>query len=158
MTTTTTQSTVSLPSAKVSLALVYAGCVLTPVAVFAANILFTDEDPYRAEGPVDSIISIAVVSTVALAVGLGLIAALGRTPQRSRIAALVLGALSVVTVVFFWSGAPGILGVCAAWAAGLTGGRQPLGGAARVAGLVGAFVAALNLVLSLGGLVIGMIA
>jgi hypothetical protein len=66
----------------------------------------------------------------------------------------VLGALSVLTVIVFWSGAPGVLGAGAAWLAGLTRGGRPLGGAARVAGLVGAFIALLNVVLSVGGVLI----
>ena len=63
--------------------------------------------------------------------------------------------MSVLTIIFFWSGAPGILGACAAWCAGLTRGGRPLGGAARVAGIVGAFVALLNVVLTIGGVLLG---
>ncbi len=66
----------------------------------------------------------------------------------------MLGALSVLTVIVFWSGAPGLLGAGAAWLAGLTRGGQPLGGAARAAGLVGVFIALLNVVLSVGGVLL----
>ena len=37
---------------------------------------------------------------------------------------------------------------------GLTRGGRPLGGAARVAGIVGVFVAVLNILLSVGGILI----
>ena len=67
---------------------------------------------------------------------------------------VVLGSLAVLTVIVFWSGAPGIFGACAAWLAGLTKGGRPLGGAARVAGIVGVFVAVLNILLSVGGILI----
>ena len=63
--------------------------------------------------------------------------------------------LSVVTLVFFWSGAPGIFGACAAWLAGLTRGGQRLSGASRLAGIVGAFIVLLNVVLSIGGNIAG---
>jgi hypothetical protein len=63
-------------------------------------------------------------------------------------------ALAVLSVVFFWAGAPGILGACAAWCAGLTRDRRPLDGAARVAGILGAFLALLNVVLSVGGVLL----
>jgi hypothetical protein len=66
----------------------------------------------------------------------------------------VLLALSVVTIIFFWSGAPGILGACAAACAGLTRGGRPLTGAARTAGIIGAFIALLNVVLSVGGVLL----
>ena len=77
-----------------------------------------------------------------------------RTPERARIGAVVFAALSVVTIIVFWSGAPGLFGASAAWLAGLTRGGRPLGGAARVAGIVGAFVAVLNILLSVGGIVL----
>jgi hypothetical protein len=124
--------------------------VLLPLLIFGGVILFGDEDPHAPEGPIASIESIAVVGTAALIVGLAIALATAR-PQRARVGAIVLGVLSVVTLVFFWSGAPGVLGACAAWRAGLTRDGAPLGGAARMAGLVGAFVVVLNIVLTLGG-------
>jgi len=98
-------------------------------------------------------LAIGIIGTVALALGVALAASLSRTEQRAAVGAVVLAVLSVVTLVFFWSGTPGILGACAAWCAGLTRGGRPLTGAARVAGIVGAFVAALNIVLTVGGFV-----
>jgi hypothetical protein len=81
----------------------------------------------------------------------GITLLLRRTPERAKVGAILLGALSVLTLVVFWSGAPGVLGACAAWLAGLTRGGRPLGGAARAAGIVGAFIALLNVVLTVGG-------
>jgi hypothetical protein len=146
--------TVQLPSVGVLLGAVLVTCVLLPLAVFVGEIVLTDRDPYRNEGPVDSIVTIAVVGGAALVLAVGLGAVLVRTPERARAGAVVLAALSVLTVMIFWSGAPGLFGAGAAWLAGLTRGGRPLVGAARIAGIVGAFVAVLNIVLSLGGVVL----
>jgi hypothetical protein len=126
-TSTAATRSVPVPSGRVLVGTVYAVCVLGLIGVFVGEILFTDNDPYRSEGPVESITGVGVVGTVALAIGVGL------------------------TLVIFWSGAPGLFGACAAWLAGLTRGGRPLGGAARVAGIVGAFIALLNIVLTVGG-------
>jgi hypothetical protein len=146
--------TVQLPSARALTGGVVVVCLLLPIAIFVGDILFTDRDPYRDEGPVDSIASIAVVGGIALLLAVGLGAVLVRTPERARIGAVVFAGLAVLTVVVFWSGAPGLFGAGAAWLAGLTKGGRPLGGAARVAGIIGAFVAVLNVVLDLGGYVL----
>ena len=149
-----TGRTVQLPAAGTLIGAVLVACVLIPLAAFVGEILFTDRDAYRSEGPVDSIVGVGVVGGVSLVLAVGLGALLARTPERARIGAVVFGALAVVTVIVFWSGAPGLFGASAAWLAGLTRGGRPLGGAARVAGIVGAFVAVLNILLSLGGLVL----
>jgi hypothetical protein len=151
-TTPATTRTVQLPAARTLIGTVLIACVLFPLAVFLADILFTDSDPYRSEGPVDSIQSIGVVAAIAVVLAVGLGALLLRTPERARIGAVVFAALSVLTVIVFWSGTPGLFGASAAWLAGLTRGGRPLGGAARVAGIVGAFVAVLNILLSVGGI------
>jgi hypothetical protein len=62
----------------------------------------------------------------------------------SRIGAIVYGALSVLTIMFFWSGAPGILGAVAAWLGGLTRGRTPERGAPRIFAVIGLCIAILN--------------
>jgi len=156
-TTPATGRTIQLPSARVLFGAVIVACILLPFAVFLGEILFTDNDPYRNEGPVDSFISIAVVGGAALVIALGVSALLVGSPERARVGAVVFGALSVLTVVVFWSGAPGLFGAAAAWLAGLTRGGRPLGGAARVAGIVGAFVAVLNILLAVGGIVLSAI-
>jgi hypothetical protein len=144
---------VSLPSARVLVGGVYAVCVLGLIAVFIGEIVFTDNDPNRSEGPIESIISVGLVGTAALVIGVGIALWLVRTPERAKVGAILLGALSVLTLIVFWSGAPGVFGACAAWLAGLTRGGRPLGGAARIAGIVGAFIALLNVVLTVGGVV-----
>jgi hypothetical protein len=154
VTTPDTGRTVQLPAARTLIGAVLVACVLFPLGIFVGEILFTDRDAYRSDGPVDSIISIGLVAGVGLVLALGLGALLVRTPERARIGAVVFAALSVLTIVVFWSGTPGLFGASAAWLAGLTRGGRPLGGAARVAGIVGAFVAVLNILLSLGGLVL----
>ena len=150
-TSTTASRSVQLPAAQTLVAGVYAVCVLGLLGIFTAELIFSDKDPHRSGGPIDSLISVAAVGTAALVLGVGLAAWLSRTPERARVGTFVLVALSVLTVPFFWSGAPGILGACTAWCAGLTRGARPVGGAARIAGIVGVFVALLNVVLTVGG-------
>jgi hypothetical protein len=154
---TTSTRSITLPSAPVLIGVVYAVCVLGLLAVFTGAILFTDVDPYKDQGPVDSIISVGLVGTLALVIGVGLSLWLVRSPERAAVGAIVLAVLSVLSLVVFWSGAPGIFGACAAWLGGLTRGSRPQGGAARVAGIIGAFIAVLNIVLTIGGSVLGMI-
>jgi hypothetical protein len=132
---------------------VYAVCVLGLIAVFIGDIVFTDKDPHRNGGPVESMIGVGLFGTAALVIGVGLSLWLLITPERAKVGAILLAALSVLTLPFFWSGAPGVLGACAAWVAGLTRGGRPIGGGARVAGLVGAFIVLLNIVATLGGVI-----
>ncbi|MGY2873567.1 putative membrane protein [Marmoricola sp. URHA0025 HA25] len=153
-TSTAPPRSVQLPSAPVFVGAVYAVCVLGLIALFTGEIIFSDKDPHRSQGPIASIVTISIVGTAALLIGVGLALWLVRTPERARVGSLVLTGLSVLTIIFFWSGAPGILGACAAWCSGLTKGGRPLGGAARIAGIVGAFVALLNVVLTIGGVLI----
>lgn len=157
-TSTAATRSVGLPPARVLVGTVYAVCVLGLIATFVGEIIFADNDPHRSEGPIESIISVGLVGTAALVIGVGTALWLVRTPERAKVGAIVLGALSVLTLVVFWSGAPGVFGACAAWLAGLTRGGRPLGGAARVAGIVGAFIALLNIVLTVGGVIAAGIA
>ncbi len=159
MTTSTTPTpsptrTVTFPAAPAVIGGVYAICVLGLMAVFVGEILFTDHDPYASQGPVDSIVSVGLVGTAALVIGVGFGLAMHRSPERARIGAIVFGALSILTLPFFWSGAPGIFGACAAWLGGLTRGSRPQTGAARVAAIVGIFVALLNVVVTVGGVLL----
>ena len=116
------------------------------LAFQGATILFTDEDPHAPEGPIASIQSISLVGGVGLAVALAIALLLVKDPARARIGAIVLGALSLISVPFFWSGAPAVFGACAAWLAGLTQGSQPQTGAARALGIIGFVVAVLVVV------------
>jgi hypothetical protein len=133
--------------------------VLSTVANIAfqvGDIVFTDNDPHRPEGPVESIQSIAVVGLLALVIALAVALPLSRNPARSGIGAIVLGALSVISLPLFWSGAPAVLGASAAWLAGLTRGGRPLSGAARAFGVIGFVVAVLGVVAVIVGCVVGM--
>ena len=151
-TSTTTPRTVRLPSAPIFVGAAYGLCVLALDLFFVGEIVFTDKDPHAHEGPIESIVAISVAGTAALVIGVGLALWAVRSAERARIGSFVLLALSVLSMPFFWSGMPGVLGACAAWSAGLTRGSRPLGGAARVAGVIGAFIALLNVVLTIGGI------
>lgn len=118
-----------VPSAPVLIGGVYSLCVLAIIAISAGSILVTNEDPFRSDGPVEEIVSIGVAGTTALVVGVLAGLALVRSPRRARVGAIVFGALAIITLGFFWSGAPGIFAAVAAWLAGLTRGRRPLDGA-----------------------------
>lgn len=153
MSTTTASKSVSLPSGPVLVATAYVVCVLGLISVFVGEILFSDKDPHRSEGPIQSIIGVGTLGTICLLVGVALTLWLIRTPERAKVGAVVLAGLSVITLFVFWSGAPAIFGACAAWLAGLTRGSRPLGGAARIAGLVGAFIVVLDMVFAVGGVI-----
>ena len=149
-TSTESPRRVQLPKAAVLVGVVYAVCVVGWLVIFTGDIVVSDQDPHRSEGPIESMVLIGTIGTAALVVGVVLGLWSARTPERARVGTFVLAVLAVVTIVFFWSGAPGILGACAAWSAGLTRGARPVSGSARVAGIVGAFVALLNVALALG--------
>jgi hypothetical protein len=150
VTTSTPARTFTLPRGPVLVGTLYSICVIVPLLIFVGIILFTDEDPHKPQGAIESIQGIALFGHIALAVAVAVLFATRAAP-RAAAGAIVLTVLSLVTLVFFWSGAPGILGAAAAWRAGLTRGAQPQNGPARVAGLIGAFIAGLNILLTLGG-------
>ncbi len=106
----------------------------------------TGDDPYRAQGPVDSIKGIALFGGIALVVALAIALPLRRDAAKARIGAMVLGSLALLTLPFFWSGAPAVFGAAAAWMAGLTKDTEPQTGAARGFGIVGLVVAAVLVV------------
>lgn len=145
---------VSLPSPTVFIALVYALTVGFTELWYIADILLTDVDPYANDGPVESMLAIGIIGTAALLLVVGLGSWLVRRPERAKVGAVVFAVLSIVTMLFFWSGAPGVLGAGAAWQAGVLRGGRHQSGAARVAGIVGLFAAALNVALTVGGLLI----
>jgi hypothetical protein len=116
-----------------------------------ADILFTDKDPHRPEGPIDSIASISVVGVIGLIVALAVAVPLVKDPAKAKIGAIVLGALALVSAPFFWSGAPAAFGASAAWLAGLTKGGQPQTGVARGFGIIGFVVAVLVVVATFAG-------
>ena len=144
----------TLPPAPVFVGAVYAVSVLGLIAVFVGEILFTDHDPHASQGPIDSIVSVGIFGTAALVIGVGLSLWFNTSPERSRVGAMVLAALAIISIPVFWSGAPGIFGACAAWLGGLTRGSRPQTGAARNAALVGAFIALLDVVMAVGGVIL----
>ena len=121
------------------------------IAFQVADILFTDNDPHRPEGPIESIESIAVVGVISLIVALAVALPLARNPAKAKIGAIVLGALAIVSLPFFWSGAPAVFGASAAWLGGLTKGGHPQSGAARAFGIIGFVVAVLVVVAAFVG-------
>jgi hypothetical protein len=129
-------------------AIVFLLTTMAALAFQTADFVFnqTGDDPYRAEGPVDSIKGIALFGGIALVVALAIALPLRRDPAKARIGAMVLGSLALLTLPFFWSGAPAIFGAAAAWMAGLTRDTEPQTGAARGFGIVGLVVAAILVV------------
>lgn len=129
------------------------------LAVFGIGMFVaSDQDIHRSEGVRPALVSISVVGAICLAVGLAIALAARRSAGRSKVGAIALGALSVLSIPVFWAGGPAIFGGLAAWLGGLTKDGHPHTGAARAFGIVGLVVAVLNvvaiLVLTVGNVVI----
>ena len=129
----------------------FALTTLLNIAFHVAEIVFTDHDPNAPEGPIESIKTVAVVGGVALVLALAIAIPLSRDAQRAKIGAIVLGALALVTLPFFWSGAPAVFGACAAWLGGLARGSHPQSGVARGFGIVGLVIVVLGIVATVFG-------
>jgi hypothetical protein len=129
----------------------FALTTLLSIAFHVGEILFTDHDPQAPEGAIESIQSVAVVGGIGLVLALAIAVPLSRDPQRAKAGAIVLGALAIITLPVFWSGAPAALGACAAWLAGLARGSHPQAGAARAFGVVGIVIAVLVIVATVFG-------
>lgn len=91
--------------------------------------------------------------TFALAVSVLAVNRLTSDRQR-QIGAIALGVLAVPALAFFWCGMPAMFGAGAAALAGLTRGRTPLAGAARVFGLIGLVFAVVNPIVNFLGVTI----
>jgi hypothetical protein len=124
----------------------------------AGDILFTDNDPHRSEGPIDSIWSISVVGVASLIVALAVALPTVRKPTTARVGAIVLGVLALLSLPVFWSGAPAVFGASAAWLGGLARGGHPQTGVARAFGVIGLVVAILGVVALLTGALTGVLA
>lgn len=111
----------------------------------------SDDDPHAPEGPIASIESVAVVGGIGLVLALAIAVPLSRDPHRAKVGAIVLGALAIITVPMFWSGAPATLGASAALLGGLARGSHPQAGAARGFGVVGIVIAVLEIVATVFG-------
>ena len=133
----------------------FALTTLLTIAFHVGEIVFTDHDPNAPEGPIESIKTVAVVGGAALVLALAIAIPLSRDAQRAKVGAIVLGALALVTLPFFWSGAPAVFGACAAWLGGLARGSHPQGGVARGFGIVGLVIVVLGIVATVFGGAIG---
>ena len=143
-----------VPSAQVVIGGVYALCVLVPLASLTL-VVALDLDPEGPDTARREIIDIGLVGTTALMIGVLPGLYLARSDSASRIGAIVYGALSLLTIVFFWSGAPGILGAVATWLGGLTRGRTSLHGAPGLFAIIGLCIAILNCTVSVAWFVVG---
>jgi hypothetical protein len=123
------------------------------VGMFVAS----DHDIHRSEGVQSELISCAVVGAVVLVIAFAIALSTYRSAGKARVAAIVLGALSVLSLPVFWAGGPAIFGSLAAWLGGLTRDSRPQSGAARAFGIVGLVLAILDVVavviLTIGALV-----
>ena len=133
----------------------FALTTLLNIAFHVGEIVFTDHDPNAPEGPIESIKTVAVIGGVALVLALAIAIPLSRDAQRAKVGAIVLGALALVTLPFFWSGAPAVFGACAAWLGGLARGSHPQSGVARGFGIVGLVIVVLGIVATVFGGAIG---
>lgn len=151
MATTTTKATERRLSPAVLVGGAFALTTLLSIAIHVGEILLTDHDPNAPEGPIATIRDVAVVGGLGLLLALAIAVPLSRDPQRAKVGAIVLGALAVITLPLFWSGAPATLGACAAWLGGLTKGSYPQTGAARGFGVVGLVIVVLEIVATVTG-------
>jgi hypothetical protein len=106
----------------------------------------SDAEIEGSQGVKASLVSISVVAAVCLAVGFAIALATRQPATRSKVGAILLGALSVLSVPVFWAGGPAIFGGLAAWLGGLTKDGHPHTGAARAFGVIGLVLAVLNVV------------
>jgi hypothetical protein len=145
------------PSAALVVGLVIALSAGVQIAVFAIGMFVaSDHDIHRSQGVKASLVSVSLVAAICLVVGFA-VALITRQPMsRSKVGAIALGALSVLSLPIFWAGGPAIFGGLAAWLGGLTKDGHPHRGAARAFGIIGLVAAVLNvvaiLVLTVGNL------
>lgn len=157
--TVSTSDTHRSPSAALVIGAAIALTTGVQLAVFAIGMFVaSDHDIHRSEGVRASLVSASVVAAVCLAIGFAIALATRRSAGRSKVGAIALGALSVLSIPIFWAGGPAIFGSLAVWLGGLTRCGHPHTGPARAFGIVGLVVAVLNvvaiLVLTLGNVAI----
>lgn len=150
-----TTDTVGRTERRLSPALLVGGAfalsTLLNITMHVGEILFTDHDPHAPDGPIASIWSVAVVGGAALVLALAIAVPLAGDSRRARLGAIVVGSLTVVSLVVFWSGAPATLGAAAAWLGGLAKGSHPQTGIARGFGIFGMVIAILVIVATVFG-------
>lgn len=155
----TTSPTRRTPSAALVIGALVALSAGVQIVVFGIGMFVaSDHDIHRSEGVKASLVSCALVAAVALVIGLVVALATRQSASRSKVGAIALGALAVLSLPIFWAGGPAIFGGLAAWLGGLTKDGYPHRGAARAFGIVGLVAGVLNvvaiLVLTLGNLVV----
>jgi hypothetical protein len=143
-----------VPSARVLISTVYALCILVPL-IYLTLVIALGLDPNGPDTARQEITAVGLVGTAALAIGVLPGLYLARSDSASRIGAIVYGALSLLTIVFFWSGAPGVLGAVAAWLGGLTRGPTPDRGAPRVFAIIGLCIAIINSIVNVAWSAVG---
>jgi hypothetical protein len=151
----TTPKTRRSPSAALVVGIAIALSAGVQFSVFAIGMFVASEhDIHRTDGVKGSLVSSSLVAGICLIVGFGIALATRRSARGSKVAAITLGALSVLSIPIFWASGPAIFGSLAAWLGGLTKDGHPHTGAARAFGIVGLVAAVLNviaiLVLTLG--------
>jgi hypothetical protein len=151
MITETTRATERRLSPPVLVGGAFALTTLLSIVFHVGEILFTDHDPHAPAGPIESILSVAVVGSVSLVIALAIAIPLSGDPDRAKTGAIVLGVLTIVSLPVFWSGAPAVFGATAAWLGGLARGSYPQTGAARGFGIVGLVVVVLEIVATVFG-------
>lgn len=153
----TEQRTGRLPTYGVALGIVFAICTvgmsLNLVAAIATDVV--DEGPRTLQEQLAGVIGFGLAALAISAVGAWRFAA---SAERSKVGAIAFGVLCIPTLVLFFSGAPGMFGITAAFLAGLTRGRSPLSGAPRLFGIVGLVIAILNVAIAILGISIAWLA
>jgi hypothetical protein len=153
--TVTATNTNRSPSAALLIGAAIALSAGVQIAVFAIGMFVaSNHDIHRSEGVKASLESSSLVVAICLAVGFAIALGTGRSATRGKVGAIVLGALSVLSIPIFWAAGPAIFGSLAAWRGGLTKDGRPQTGVARAFGIIGLVAAVLNvvaiLVLTLG--------
>lgn len=149
--------TTRVPTYPVLVGIAYGICVVGMSTSIAAEMVFgytgSGEQP-RSLG--EQLAGVVGFGTLALVVSV-LSVRLLRSERQRQVGAIVLGIAAVPALAFFWCGMPAILGAAAAALAGLTRGRTPVAGAARVFGLIGLAFAVINPIANFLGVTISWI-
>jgi hypothetical protein len=157
-TTATTSNTHRSPSAAFLVGAAIALSAGVQFTVFAIGMFVaSDHDIHRPEGVKATLVSSSIVAAICLVVGFAIALATHRSASRSKVGAITLGALSVLSIPIFWGSGPAIFGGLAAWLGGLTRDGHPHTGTPRAFGIIGLVAAVLNVVailaLTLGNVV-----
>lgn len=143
-----------VPAYPVLIGAIYAICVVGMSVSILAEMAFGytgSGDAPRSLG--EQLAGVLGFGTLALVVSV-LSVRLLRSERQRQVGAIVLGIAAVPALAFFWCGMPAMLGAAAAALAGLTRGRTPVAGAARVFGLIGLAFAVINPIVNFLGVTI----